>query len=63
MMGTAMLYRFPARRVADPLLDYMKRHGLPITRESYLALDYPDGPPDPLPAELEQGLPPEVRGV
>lgn len=63
MMGTATLHQFPKRRGADPLLDYMKRHGLPLTRETYLELDYPEGPPDPFPAELEEGLPPEVRGA
>lgn len=41
---------------SDPLLDHLLKKG-PVTRESYLTFAYPDGVPDPLPAELEAQLP------
>lgn len=43
-------------RGSDPLLDHLLSKG-PVTRESYLAHAYPEGPPAPLPAELEAQLP------
>lgn len=46
---------------SDPLLELMKAQGTPLTRQNYLALAYPQGAPDPLPAELELGLPPELQ--
>lgn len=42
---------------SDHVLDYMKALGLPLTRENYLALNFPEGAPDPLPQELEQLMP------
>jgi hypothetical protein len=44
----------------DPLLEWMKANGEPLSRERYLALAYPEGAPNPLPAELEAGLPREL---
>jgi hypothetical protein len=41
----------------DPPLEHMRAHGLPLSRESYLEFNDPDGVPDPFPAELEWGLP------
>ena len=46
---------------SSPLLDYMKARQLPLTRETYVALNWPEGVPDPLPPELEQVLPPQFR--
>jgi hypothetical protein len=46
---------------SNPLLDWMKAHGLPLTRQVYLELNYPDGVPDPLPAEVEAEIPGELR--
>ncbi len=40
----------------DDVLDHLLKKG-PVTRESYLAFNYPDGPPNPLPGELEALLP------
>lgn len=40
-----------------PLIEMMLHHGIPVTRESYLSLNFPDGVPDPLPAEEEEQLP------
>lgn len=49
---------------ADPTLDYMKREGLPMTRETYLKylnLNWPDGVPSPLSAEHEMDMPEVFR--
>jgi hypothetical protein len=40
-----------------PLIEMMLRHGIPVTRASYLELNFPEGVPDPLPAEEEAELP------
>lgn len=45
----------------SPLLDWMRRHNLPLTREKYLALAYPDGLPEPFGPELEAELPGQFR--
>jgi hypothetical protein len=45
----------------DPLVDWMRRHRIPLTRERYLGLAYPTGLPEPWSAELEEQLPPEIR--
>ena len=42
----------------DHILAYMKAHGLPLTRQTYLDLNET---PEPLDAELEQMLPREFR--
>lgn len=38
---------------SDPLLAYMKKRGIAVTRAYCLALNDPEGAPDPFPAELE----------
>jgi hypothetical protein len=44
----------------DPTLEYMKKKGIRLTRENYLALDYVE--PNPvLGEEQEAQLPPEFR--
>jgi hypothetical protein len=45
----------------DHILDYLRRDGAVVTRESYLDYNYPDGVPDPFPAELESMMPIEFR--
>jgi hypothetical protein len=40
-----------------PLIEMMLHHGIPVTRDSYLRFNFPDGVPDPLPAEEEAELP------
>jgi len=45
----------------DGIIDWMKRHDLPITRDGYLALAYPEGEPDPWTEEDEMMLPPDVQ--
>lgn len=42
----------------DYVLDLLKQFNLPLTRENYLGLAYPEG----LPEDLEESsLPPEIR--
>jgi hypothetical protein len=45
----------------DDLWEYMKRHGLPLTRETYLYLAYGEEGPPEWSAELEEDLPEEIR--
>jgi hypothetical protein len=42
----------------DFVVDLLQKAGLPVTRENYLGLAYPEGVPDDLD---EMSLPPEVR--
>jgi len=50
----------------DPVLDYMIQMGMPISIQSYLEFNYPDGVPDDitladvLPNELYETLPPTL---
>ena len=43
-------------RITDPLESVMQYYGLALTRENYLALNYPDGTPE-WTQELESTLP------
>ncbi len=45
----------------DPLIQIMKDHGIPITREHYLNLAYMGQVPDELGAEQEADLPEELQ--
>jgi hypothetical protein len=45
----------------DILITWMKDHDIPITRERYLNLAYPEGEPDPWTAEDEMMLPKEIQ--
>jgi len=45
----------------DAVLDYMKEHNLPLTREKYLELAYFGNPPEQLSAEEEAELPEEFQ--
>lgn len=46
---------------SEPILPALKRLGLPLTRENYLALAYPSGLPEEWTQELENELPKEIR--
>jgi hypothetical protein len=46
---------------SDRVLEYMKELNLPLTRATYLALAYPAGVPDPLSAEQEAMIPPQLQ--
>jgi|KBSSwiStaDraftv2_1062776.scaffolds.fasta_scaffold04981_5 hypothetical protein len=45
----------------DPIVEGIKRGGIPVTRQNWLDLAFPDGAPDPIPGELLQTVPPELR--
>ena len=49
------------RSVSDRVLEYMKALNLPLTRETYLALAYPEGVPNPLSPEQEADVPPGLK--
>ena len=44
---------------ADPIMQTMKKYGMPMTRESYVGLAYPEKMPHD--AELESMLPPQFQ--
>ena len=46
---------------SDATLEFMKRKGMPLTREKYLEQAYPEGTPDPWTAELEAELPEQFQ--
>lgn len=50
-------------RGSDPVLDDLIQHGHAVTRESYLRSSFGPGeiPYEPLPGELEAGLPPFLQ--
>ena len=45
----------------DAVLNYMKKHNLPLTREKYLEFAYLGNPPEELDAEQEAELPREFQ--
>jgi hypothetical protein len=45
----------------DPLVRFLKRLGLPLTRENYLMMAYPDREDPELGAEEESMLPEEIQ--
>jgi hypothetical protein len=47
--------------MSDLLLDWMKKNGVPITREKYLGLAYGQDLPDPWTPEHEAELPEELQ--
>ena len=44
----------------DPIVEAVKILNLPMTRQNYLELSYPEGIPESS-AELEENLPEEIR--
>ena len=40
---------------------YLAKRGIPLTRENYLRYAYPEGAPNPMPAELEMALPAAIQ--
>ena len=46
---------------SDPVLAYLKKNNVPLTRENYLDLAYLGDPPEELDAEAEALLPEEIR--
>ena len=45
----------------DPLLAAMQQRGIPLTRDNYLKIAYPEGVPNPLDPEIEAELPAMIR--
>lgn len=45
----------------SPVKDYMKKHGIPLTRQNYLDIDHMGKPPAQLSPELEAELPTELQ--
>jgi hypothetical protein len=45
----------------SPVLDSMREHVLPLTREVRLDLTFPEGAPDPVPPELEEMILRELK--
>lgn len=41
----------------SPVVEWLKKNGLPVNRETYMEAAYPEGPPKPWTAEDEDGLP------
>lgn len=52
---------FPSGPEDDLLVKWMTKHGIPLTRENYLEIAYPEGLPIPWTAELEAQLPSELQ--
>lgn len=46
---------------SDATLARMLKTDRPLTRETWLAMNFPDGVPDPLPAEIEAEIPEPLR--
>lgn len=46
---------------SDTILAYLQKVGLPVTRENYLAINYPGGLPEPWTQDLENELPLELQ--
>lgn len=45
----------------DCVLDWMKREGVPLTRENYLDVAYMGNPPEEIGGEIEASIPQEIR--
>jgi hypothetical protein len=61
-LQTQDIHRQWCRELDDPLLAYMKKSGIPVTRENYLKWCYGEsGPPDDWGAEDEAQLPQDLQ--
>ncbi len=58
---TGSVKKQPSHNEPDFVLDLLNKFGLPLTRENYLGLAYPEGLPEGWGAEGETGLPEEIR--
>jgi hypothetical protein len=53
---------FPnSRAPGHPVVEHMQRRGIPVTRENFIALNWPGGKPDPWEADHEADLPDELQ--
>jgi hypothetical protein len=51
----------PLRSGPDPLLDVLKSRKRPLTPRNYLALSHPEGVPHPIPSEMMEEVPAELK--
>jgi hypothetical protein len=58
---TGSVKKQPGHSEHDHVLDLLKQFNLPLTRENYLNLAYPEGLPEDWGAEGEASLPKEIR--
>ena len=49
------------QRGTDPIVEFLKTIGEPVTRDAYLGMAYPNGLPDPWTMELEVNLPEDLQ--
>jgi hypothetical protein len=47
--------------MTDSVIEFMKKHGIPMTRENYLDVAYMGTPPEVLDAEEEMNLPEQFQ--
>ena len=47
----------------DYVVEFMKRHDVPLTRDNYLQIAYMGNPPEELDAEDEAELPEELQDI
>jgi len=60
---TGSVKKQPSQIEQDHVLDLLRHFNMPVTRENYLDLAYPEGLPEDWGAEGEAGLPKEIRKI
>ena len=60
---TGSVKKQPSHSEQDHVLDLLRQFNIPVTRENYLDLAYPEGFPDDWGSEGEAGLPIEIRKI
>jgi hypothetical protein len=60
---TGSVKKQPSHSEQDHVLDLLRQFNIPLTRENYLDLAYPEGLPDDWGSEGEAGLPKEIRKI
>ena len=60
---TGSIKKQPGHSEQDYVLDLLRQFNLPLTRENYLNLAYPEGLPEDWGAEGEASLPKEIRNA
>jgi len=60
---TGSVKKQPSHSEQDHVLDLLRQFNIPVTRENYLDLAYPEGLPDDWGSEGEAGLPKEIRKI
>jgi len=60
---TGSVKKQPSHSEQDHVLDLLRQFNIPVTRENYLDLAYPEGLPDDWGSEGEAGLPIEIRKI